>query len=49
MGRSYDVSRDTLFVGVGPLVDAGKGWLFHDEVTAEAIPMGFRNVRWGEG
>jgi hypothetical protein len=44
MGRSYDVNQDILFAGAGPLVDAGKRWLFHGETTTRAIPRGFGNV-----
>jgi hypothetical protein len=35
---------DTLFVGVGPLVDVGKRWLLHGKVTTGAIPRAFGNV-----
>jgi hypothetical protein len=44
MGQPYDVSQGTLFVGVGPLVDAGKRRLFHGKATTGAIPRVFRNV-----
>jgi hypothetical protein len=38
MGRPYDVSRDTPFVGVGPPIDARKRSLVHGKVAARAIP-----------
>jgi hypothetical protein len=44
MGQSYDVSRGTLLVGVGPLVDGGRRWLLHGKVTTGAVPRAFENV-----
>ena len=44
MRRSYDVGQGSLFVGVGPLVDAGKRWLLHGKVTTGAIPRRFGDV-----
>ena len=44
MGRSYDVNRSSLFVGVGSIVDAGKRWLLHGEVATGVAPMAFGNV-----
>ena len=44
MGQSYDISQDTVFDGVGPLVDAGKRRLFHGKATTGAIPRAFGNV-----